>query len=136
MQQIKNQNIILVRGLPGSGKSSLAKLLSENGKYPVFSVDQYFTDSNGNYSFDHRQNHIAYDACKKNVLAEIMNGTEKIFVDNTFTIDWEMEPYFKMAAENNCLVYVFTVENYHNGTNVHGISDEQTRKMAEKYKFD
>ncbi len=37
-------SIILIRGLPGSGKSSLARLLSENGKYPVFSIDDYFMD--------------------------------------------------------------------------------------------
>jgi predicted AAA+ superfamily ATPase len=34
--------LILLRGLPGAGKSTLAKLLSENGKYPVFSIDDYF----------------------------------------------------------------------------------------------
>ncbi|EMP07134.1 AAA domain protein [Leptospira interrogans serovar Pyrogenes str. 200701872] len=41
----EEKSLILLRGLPGAGKSRLAKLLSENGKYPVFSVDDYFTDS-------------------------------------------------------------------------------------------
>ena len=43
----------MIRGLPGSGKSTLAKNLSEDGRYPVFSVDQYFTDKNGVYVFDY-----------------------------------------------------------------------------------
>jgi predicted kinase len=125
--------IVLIRGLPGSGKSTLADWLSEGGKYPVFSVDQFFTDREGNYSFEYLKNHIAYNQCKQNVLNEIQKGTKKIFIDNTFTLDWEMEPYFKMAAENGYRIFVTTVENYHGGKNVHGISEEQLRKMAEKY---
>ena len=42
-----HKSLILLRGLPGSGKSSLAFTLSENGKYPVFSVDDYFTNAEG-----------------------------------------------------------------------------------------
>ena len=129
-----NCSLFLIRGLPGSGKSTLAQKLSEAGKYPVFSVDEYFTDANGNYSFDHLQNHIAYDQCKKKTSDEMQKRTEKIFVDNTFTLDWEMEPYFKMAAENDYAIFVMTVENCHGSKNIHGISEEQIKKMAEKYK--
>ena len=130
----KQKSIILIRGLPGSGKSTLARVLSENGKYQVYSVDDYFTDENGNYIFDHSKNHLAYDECKKNVLSEIQKKAEKIFVDNTFTLDWEMEPYFKLAKENNYKIFVLTMENYHSGENIHEISKDQINKMAEKYK--
>ena len=129
-----NQSIILLRGLPGSGKSTLANLLSENKKFPVYSVDDYFTDDEGSYQFNHLQNYLAYDACLLNVKNAIQKNTEKIFVDNTFTMDWEMEPYFKLAEETGCKIFVVTVENYHGQPNIHGITDEQMRKMAEKYK--
>lgn len=57
----EEKSLILLRGLPGAGKSRLAKLLSENGKYPVFSVDDYFTDSKTQeYNFDYKKNHLAY----------------------------------------------------------------------------
>jgi deoxyadenosine/deoxycytidine kinase len=134
MNSLKMNAIIIIRGLPGSGKTSLAELLSENKKYPVFSVDQYFTDEEGNYSFDYKKNYLAYEHCIQNVLNEIKKKTKKIFVDNTFTLDWEMEPYFKMASEFKYMIFVFTVENYHGGKNIHGIPDEQLQKMAEKYK--
>jgi predicted kinase len=131
----ENKNaIVLIRGLPGSGKSTLGNLLSENGKYPVLSVDHYFTDKHGKYSFEYQKNHLAYDQCKQNVLSEIKKKAQKIFVDNTFTLDWEMEPYFKLASENNYKIFVITVENYHGGKNIHEISDEQINKMALKYK--
>ena len=134
MNTDEQKSIILIRGLPGSGKSTLARELSENGKYQVYSVDDYFTDEHGNYIFDHRKNHFAYDECKKNVLSEIQKKAEKIFVDNTFTLDWEMEPYFKLAKDNNYKIFVLTMENYHSGENIHEISKEQINKMAEKYK--
>ena len=108
MNTDEQKSIILIRGLPGSGKSTLARALSENGKYQVYSVDDYFTDENGNYNFDHSKNYLAYEECKKNVLSEIQKKAEKIFV--------------------------LTMENYHSGENIHEISKDQINKMAEKYK--
>jgi predicted kinase len=128
------QSLILLRGLPGSGKSTLANVLSENGRYPVFSVDDFFTDQHGNYQFKFEKNHVAYQQCEDNTRNALQTGVEKIFIANTFTMLWEMEPYFKMAAEFNCKFFVVTVEKYHNGHNIHNISEEQLQKMAEKYK--
>jgi predicted kinase len=128
-------SIILLRGLPGSGKSTVAKQLSENGKYPVFSVDDFFIDGNGNYKFEHLKNYQAYDACRKNTEDAMYANCEKIFVDNTFTMDWEMEPYFELAKKYHYTIFVMTIENYHNGKNSHGIPDEQIAKMRDKYKI-
>ncbi|PJZ54204.1 AAA family ATPase [Leptospira adleri] len=128
-------SLILIRGLPGAGKSALAKLLSENGKYPVFSVDDYFTDpETKEYRFRYAENHLAYKSCEERTQKAMEERSTKIFVDNTFTLSWEMEPYFKMASKWNYTVYVFTVENYHNGKNIHSIEEEQLLKMASKYK--
>ena len=127
-------SLILLRGLPGSGKSTLAKELSENGKYPVFSVDDFFTNQiTGLYSFEFEKNHVAYRHCENQTKTHMKLGAEKIFVDNTFTLDWEMEPYFKLATEFNYRIFVLTVENRHGCKNIHDISQEQIEKMAKKY---
>lgn len=127
--------LILLRGLPGSGKSTLAKTLSENQRYPVLSIDDYFTDPvTGKYFFDHLRNHLAYKQCEDETRKKMQKGVEKIFVDNTFTMEWEMEPYFKMAAEYNYRIFVVTVENRHGNANIHQIGREQMKKMAGKYK--
>lgn len=128
------QSLILLRGLPGSGKSTLANVLSENGRYPVISVDDFFTDQHGNYQFEFEKNHVAYRQAEDNTLNALQAGAEKIFVANTFTMLWEMEPYFKLASEFNCKLFVATIEKYHNGQNIHHVSVEQLQKMAEKYK--
>jgi len=128
-------SLILLRGLPGSGKTTLANLLSENGKYPVFSVDSYFTDAKtGAYNFEFEKNHLAYKQCEEQTRTALQQGAEKIFVDNTFTLEWEMENYFKLAAEFRYKIFVVTVENRHGGKNIHAISHKQLEKMAAKYK--
>lgn len=132
--KMKN-SLILLRGLPGSGKSSLAKLLSENGKYPIFSVDDYFMNKITNeYIFDFKNNHLAYKQCEEFTKVAMEAKVEKIFVHNTFTIDWELEPYFKLASIFNYTIFVVTVENYHQNKNIHNVSDDQLQKMAKKYK--
>jgi len=126
------KDLVLVRGLPGCGKSTLAKILSD-GKSPVFSVDDYFTDAAGNYEFRFAENHLAYKQCCENAEAEMKKNTSRIFIDNAFTLEWEMEPYFKLASQYGYRVFVVTVEKRHQGENIHGVTDEQLKKMAEKY---
>jgi len=127
--------LILLRGLPGSGKTTLAKVLSENSTYPVFSVDDYFTNEvTGEYIFNFQNNHLAYKQCEALTNDAMQQAIPKIIVHNTFTMAWELEPYFKLAAEYHYQIFVATVENYHGHQNVHEVSNEQLLKMADKYK--
>jgi len=129
-----SNSLVLLRGLPGAGKSTLATILSENNLYPTFSVDDYFTNAlTGEYIFDFANNHIAYKHCENNTKLAMQNNTKKIFVHNTFTFDWELEPYFLLAKEFNYLLFVTTIENYQSHQNTHGVSHEQLQKMATKY---
>ena len=127
-------SLIILRGLPGAGKTTLAKVLSEN-KWPVFSIDSYFTDPvTKEYNFQFDKNHLAYKQCEEQTQKAMENKIEKIFIDIVFSIAWEIEPYFKLAAMYNYSVFVVTVENYHGYKNTHHISNEQVEKMAAKYK--
>ncbi len=127
-------HLILLRGLPGCGKTTLANLLSENGKYPVLSVDDFFTDaSTGNYNFEFDKNHIAYKTCEQNTLAKVKAGVEKIFIANTFTHQWEMQPYIDIANKHQYMLFVITVENRHGSKSIHNITEVQMMKMKEKY---
>ena len=128
------KSLILIRGLPGSGKSTLAMELSENGKYPVLSLDDFFTHpGTGEYHFEFDKNHLAYKECEELTGIAMANEIQKIFVANTFTLEWEMEPYFKLAASFGYRIFVITVENRHGKENIHNIPAEAIRKMATKY---
>lgn len=126
--------IVILRGLPGAGKTTLAKALSEDGKYPVFSIDSYFENEKGEYHFKFDENHKAYKACEQQTEMALQQNIPKVFVDNAFTLDWEIEPYFNLAKKYNYQMHVVTVENHHGSQNIHGVNKDQLQKMAEKYK--
>ena len=56
------KTLFLVRGLPGSGKTTFAKQLSDI----VFEADMYF-ESNGEYKFDPSKIRDAHEWCKGHV---------------------------------------------------------------------
>ncbi len=132
---VQKGTLLLLRGLPGSGKTTLAKALNHSFGCPIFSIDDYFTDpETGRYFFKYQENHLAYKQCEESAREALSNGHAMVIVHHTFTLDWEMEPYFLMASQFNCILHVVTVENYHGGQNEHDIQEEQMLKMAEKYK--
>lgn len=127
--------LILLRGLPGSGKSTLAQTLRQLSGAVVCSVDEYFTDADGNYTFHHLDNHKAYAACQAKARAAMEAQCPLVIIDHTHTMEWEMEPYFNLANAMNYRVHVCTAENRHAGESVHQIPADQMEKMKMKFKL-
>jgi predicted kinase len=128
--------LILLRGLPGSGKSTFAKMLSDCH----YEADMYFTDSDGNYNFDPTKLKNAHQWCQEEVYnAMIDNHTSYgldnsvIVVSNTFTQDWEMEKYYEMAKEFGYKVHSIVMENRHGGVNVHNCPEEKLEQMEKRF---
>ena len=130
---METKALILVRGLPGSGKSTLAKLLADGDKYPIYSADDYFIDTNGEYNFDHDKLSEAHEMCRTNTEISMKMGFSKIFVANTFTQKWEMGTYAILAEEYGYQLHVIIVENRHGNANIHGVSDEVVERMKNRF---
>jgi len=109
--------LILLRGLPGAGKSTLAKTF-EGARH--FEADMFFLDESGNYNFDPSNLRQAHEWCRNNVDNTMSFGID-VVVSNTFTQEWEMEAYYELAKKHGYVVFSLIVENRHGGVNKHNV---------------
>lgn len=64
--------LLLIRGLPGSGKTTMAKKYAEVG-YVHCEADQYF-ETGGEYHFDAGKLRAAHDDCLRRTIAAMDAG--------------------------------------------------------------
>ena len=126
------KQLILLRGLPGSGKSTAAKLFD---KALHFEADMYFLDSDGNYQFDASKIKNAHNWCRDSVMDAMKEGHPIVVVSNTFTQEWEMEVYYLLAEELGYRVISMIVENRHDGKNIHWCPDDKIEQMRNRFEF-
>ena len=122
------KELFLLRGLPGAGKSTLAKSLG--GMH--IEADNYFMDGD-EYKFDASKLKEAHAWCQNVVKVWILNSVPKITVSNTFTQEWEMQPYYDLAEKYGYRVYSLIVENRHGGVNEHGVPEEKLVQMKNRF---
>jgi predicted kinase len=140
--------LYIIRGLPASGKSTIAnKLISESCENQVckesfFEADMFFCiNLVGEYRFDPSKLSDAHKWCQNKVRESLAEGRNTI-VANTFTQKWEMEPYVVMARELNAEIEVIDV--FDGGLsdaelaarNVHKVPEEVIGRMRERYQHD
>lgn len=129
------KELILIRGIPGSGKSTFAKTLGG----PVFEADQFFM-VDGEYKFDVTKLKDAHKWCYNSV-ETVMKGWDsvlpanRVIVSNTFTQEWEMKSYYDLANKYGYRVHSIIVENRHGGVNEHGVSEEKLEVMRNRFEI-
>ncbi len=142
------KTLIMVRGISGCGKTTLADILYDGLRYDVIagwcgvvSADDYFVDKDGVYQFDPSKLPDAHAQCQGRAQSAMEIGAD-IIVHNTFTQRWEMEPYLLMADEYGYRVSVVSL--YDGGCtdeelaerNSHGVPLEGISRMRERYEHD
>lgn len=107
-------NLILVRGLPGSGKSSLAEIISPHN----VATDEYFM-KDGVYDFDSSKLMQAHNWCfEKMVSFYTEDGAKTVVVHNTFTKRWEFQDYIEFSKRENIRLTVISLFD-------NGLTDEE-----------
>lgn len=124
--------LYIVRGLPGSGKSTLGNMIAEaRYTYPPCEADKYFMLKDGTYQFDRNELHRAHQWCQDQARNLMSEGWRDCIVSNTFTTMKEMLPYLKMARTYRYQVQV--IECRGNFGSVHNVPPETLQKMKARW---
>lgn len=91
--------LTLCRGLPGSGKTTLAKKIvdaDETGNTVMVSADDFYTHDDGSYNFDFSLIKMAHAYCQGTAFYHLSRG-KSVVVHNTLTQKWECGPLIETA---------------------------------------
>ena len=131
--------LTLVRGVSGSGKSTFARFIWNS--HVICEADQFFVGEDGVYRFDASKIKDAHKWCRDKVetfmLDNQLNGQfyPEIVVSNTFTQEWEMDEYYKLAEKYGYMVFSIIVENRHGGINEHGVPNDKLEQMKNRFQI-
>ena len=135
--------IVIIRGLSGAGKTTLADIICGNNDACVtIAADDYFYNEDGVYEFDAEQLRDAHDWCKTETESCMTQGFKTIVVHNTFTRRWEVEPYIQLASKHNYRVIVTSLfDSGKNdaelaGRSEHGIEIYNVRNQRRRWESD
>lgn len=122
--------LVIVRGIPGSGKSTFSnKLLNILENSVHYETDQYFV-VDGQYVFDRKKLGQNHEMCFNDAMMALMGG-KTVIVSNTFTTMNEMNRYIKLAEWYSSGLIVVNM-NY-NFKSVHDVPSKTLEYMKKRY---
>ncbi len=154
---MSEKKLVVMRGVPGSGKSTKAEEIMEqawNDGYMavnIHSADNYFVRPDGVYDFNFRVLKNAHKWCCESVeqsMQEIgpfdgavnYGPADLIIVDNTNTRKWEYQTYLDMAEKYGYDVEEIIVGEFNEVSvrkyaerNTHGVPVEKVVEMAGRF---
>jgi predicted kinase len=143
-----NQVLILMRGIPGSGKSTTARQLAKGGV--IHSTDDLI-DAQGDYKsfFDNMKSTNNFSALSKmysnnlkNAIKSMSDGISPVVIDNTNIRPSEMKSYVVAALELGFSDENIKFENVGTGgasaeelakRNLHGVPLDKINQMIQSY---
>ncbi len=127
---MSKQQLTLIRGIPGSGKSTFATKIQDAEMAAIFEADNYFIRPCGYYDFNPRLLPNAHKYCY-DMTNELLNGEVNIIVANTFTRIWEMQKYINLAKEVGAELVVYRCVGRYK--NIHGVPEHKVQEMLSRF---
>lgn len=122
------KDLIIVRGIPNSGKSTFAALLSK----AICCADDYFMH-NGKYVWKAEKVSMAHEWCQRKCRRFMKKGIKRIVIANTNTTVRELQPYMDLARQFDYKFFSIIIETRHNNKNSHNVPEITLDKMRERF---
>lgn len=126
------QKVLFIRGLPGSGKSTMARAIADDGSFVHIEADQYFERS-GSYKFDAEKLRDAHAWCLARFHLALDAGRH-VVVANTFVNKAQLRSYFEVAYSHGIRPVVWEATG--KWRSIHNVPKEKMEIMARVYEKD
>lgn len=125
--------LYILRGIPGSGKSTYGKKIVDNainaGMSAIkFEADDFFM-KDGKYDWNPKLAHVAHKWCQQSV-RKALDVYDVVVVANTTLALSDINVYIKIANEAHADFEVVAIHGNHQ--NVHNVPEETLEKMRAK----
>lgn len=124
--------LYLIRGLPGSGKSTFARGMASALGAPHFEADMYHM-VDGVYMWSANKVAEAHAWCQAETQNAMIAGYLDVIVSNTFTTEKELKPYLQLANMLGYRIVSLIVENRHGNESIHNVPEETMQKMQSRF---
>lgn len=126
------KTVIILRGLPGSGKSTIATMFQDA---VIVSMDNFWLDKEGNYNFVKKMIPQAVNWVHTQYI-KALEESKLVVVDNTHSRIWEMEYYMDQAQMRGFKCHILNVEctvDESKKRNTHDVPEYAIDNMAKRW---
>lgn len=126
--------LILIRGVPGAGKSTKAKELMYGNELWArhIEADHYFVRPDGVYDWNPKFIKNAHEWCQSQA-EDAMKAKCMVIVANTFVAKSTMEPYIEMAKRHGYSVEIIVMNGGYKS--IHNVPDDTVARMQQQFEF-
>lgn len=125
-----NSIMYLIRGLPGSGKTTLAKRIAQQMIAVHCEADQFMVNAEGEYEYARARLIECHSKCLEKARKAVFSNLD-VVVSNTFTRRWEMQDYIDLAKHHGYMVVEIVCKGEFE--NVHQVPKHQIDRMRERW---
>lgn len=133
------KTLMVLRGIPGSGKTTLAHFLvslsSENQRMVDVATDNFFMNEFGEYCFDKSRLTEAHQWCLEKTEEFLGRDFHLVVVHNAGYLLEHVRPYQEIAERLGARYIQLIVENTHNNRDVHDVPQKTLDRMRSDFEF-